>query len=195
MGILPLTPEVALVTTWSTELLQIADRWGSSRLVDDLHLNSPRTSIKPLMVTTERLIDQFGKIACLYVSVVFKNVANVAQACEVFHGFRRIAIPGSVPGGNREAWLLFGRGRVVWASLRSTFHCRDGDGDRGLWNRPIRGQLPATSLLAGYSGDGVGRSWDGMKAYESDVRAGVLCFGRRWKSHYLGRNMNIITYI
>ena len=75
------------------------------------------------MVTTERLImDQLGKIACLYVSVVFKNVANVvnvanvAQACEVFHGFRRIAIPGSVPGGNREAWLLFGRGR--FASLR-----------------------------------------------------------------------------
>jgi hypothetical protein len=26
VGILPLTPEVALVTTWSTELLQIADR-------------------------------------------------------------------------------------------------------------------------------------------------------------------------
>ena len=140
---------------------------SSSRLVDDLHLNSPRTSIKPLMVTSERLImDQLRKIACLYVSVVFKNVANVAnvaQACEVFHGFRRIAIPGSVPGGNREAWLLFGRGRVVWASLVATFHCR-GWGWWGLWNRPIRGQLPATSLLAGYSGDGVGRSWDGMKA-------------------------------
>ena len=138
---------------------------SSSRLVDDLHLNSPRTSIKPLMVTSERLImDQLRKIACLYVSVVFKNVANVAnvaQACEVFHGFRRIAIPGSVPGGNREAWLLFGRGRVVWASLVATFHCR-GWGWWGLWNRPIRGQLPATSLLAGYMGmvsDAHGMAW------------------------------------
>lgn len=95
---------------------------SSSRLVDDLHLNSPRTSIKPLMVTSERLImDQLRKIACLYVSVVFKNVANVAQACEVFHGFRRIAIPGSVPGGNREAWLLFGMASLWTRPRRLSF--------------------------------------------------------------------------